>query len=139
MTSLETAFEKASADGTLAGAALLAATTDKGIVYSKAFGKRSLEKDAQDMTVDDVMQLYSATKLVTSISAMQLVERSLFTLDEDVSRVLPEIGGLKVLTGMNGSEPVFEEPKSKITLRYVLSIDINIEWYIREKTNKLTH
>lgn len=117
MTSLETAFEKACNDGTLAGAALLAATADKGIVYSKAFGKRSLETDAKDMTVDDVMQLYSATKLITSISALQLVERGLFTLDEDVSRVLPEIGGLKVLTEMNGSEPVFEEPKSKVTLR----------------------
>jgi CubicO group peptidase (beta-lactamase class C family) len=127
MTSLESAFEKACEDGTLAGAALLAATTDKGIVYSKAFGKRSLEKDAQDMAIDDVMQLYSATKLVTSISAMQLAERGLFTLDEDVSRVLPEIGGLKVLTRMNGSEPVFEEPKSKVTLRYVLSIYISIE------------
>lgn len=126
MTSLETAFEKACGDGTLAGAALLAATTDKGIVYSRAFGKRSPEADAQDMTVDDVMLLYSATKLVTSISALQLVERSLFTLDEDVSSILPEIGGLKVLTGMNGSEPVFEEPKSKVTLRYVSHTSINI-------------
>lgn len=118
MSSLESAFEKACTDGTLAGAALLAATTDKGIVYSKAFGKRSLDKDAEDITVDDIMALYSASKLVTSIAAMQLVERGLFTLDEDVSSVLPEIGELKVLTGMKGSEPNFEEKKSQVTLRY---------------------
>ncbi|KAH8689159.1 putative transesterase [Talaromyces proteolyticus] len=127
-SSIETTFEKAVSDGVIAGAVLYAATKDNGIVFSKSFGRRSLDKDAEPIAADDMMRLYSASKLITSIAALQVVERGLIGLDDDVSHILPEVGALKVLTGMNGSEPVFEERKGKITLRLLLSHSSGISY-----------
>ncbi|KAK2743743.1 hypothetical protein FQN55_007147 [Onygenales sp. PD_40] len=120
-SSLEAAFEKACEQGIMAGAVLLAAVKDKGIVYSKSFGQRSLAKDSEPLLIDDMMQLFSCSKLVTTIAALQLVERGLFGLDQDVSTILPELAALKVLSGMNDGQPVFEEQKTPITLRQLLS------------------
>jgi len=55
---------------------------------------------------------------------MMVVERGLIALDDDVSELLPELGGQKILTGFEddgegGERAVLEERRGKITLRYV--------------------
>ena len=63
--------------------------------------------------------LASMTKLLTSIAALQLVEAGLVKLDDDVSRILPEVGEQKILKGFDGDTPILEDRKNSLTLRYV--------------------
>jgi Beta-lactamase class C and other penicillin binding proteins len=52
----------------------------------------------------DLYWLYSATKVITCTSAMQLVEKALLRLNDPVSRYLPSYGNLQVRHG-GGVEP----------------------------------
>jgi CubicO group peptidase (beta-lactamase class C family) len=55
---------------------------------------------------------------MTSISAMQCVERGQITLKEDVSRVLPELKGLDIISGFEESgEPIYKKSTVPITLK----------------------
>ena len=64
------------------------------------------------------MRIASASKLITSIAAMQCVERGLIGLDDDVVALIPELQAIKILTGYdNEDKPVLTTPKEKIRLR----------------------
>ncbi|EED14996.1 transesterase (LovD), putative [Talaromyces stipitatus ATCC 10500] len=124
MTSnLEKTVQAAIETGILSGAVVHAATK-VGLIYSKSFGYRSLEQGAPAVQVDDIMALASGTKLITSVAAMQIVERGLVGVDDDLGGVLPELGALKVLRKVDAGkeeEWVLEERREKITLRQLLS------------------
>jgi hypothetical protein len=62
-----------------------------------------------------------AAKFMTTIAAMQCVEKGLLSLDEDVTLVLPELKGREVLKGFEeGSQkPILVPNTKKITLRSV--------------------
>lgn len=71
-----------------------------------------------------MMWYASCTKLITSIAAMQCVERGLLKLDDDVSEILPELKGLQILTGFEedadeNDKPVLVDNVKPITLRRV--------------------
>lgn len=86
--------------------------------YQKAFGKKS---PTEDITVDATFVLASCTKLITSIAALQCVEKGQIRLDDDVSTTLTELQDIKIITGFEeGSEtPIFKKATKKITLRFV--------------------
>lgn len=66
------------------------------------------------------MTIASCTKLVTSIAALQLLERGLITLSTDVAPILPELADLGVLMGFEeDGKPVVRERGNRITLRYL--------------------
>ena len=69
--------------------------------------------------MDSVMNIASCTKLMTSIAAMQCVERGLVTLDTDVAEILPELAAQGVLTGFDEAtgEPIINKSDNTITLR----------------------
>lgn len=119
-SSFETSIQTAISNGGLAGASVMAATKSQGLVYSKSFGHRSLDKgtESEKLQVDDIVTLASASKLITSIAALQVVESGLVGIDDDLGVVLPELGALKVLREVDG-EVRLEERTEKITLRYV--------------------
>lgn len=91
--------------------------------YAKSFGVCSLKNGdaSKPLELDAIYWMASCTKLMTAISALQCVERGQFTLDEDVTRLLPELKDIKIQTGFeNGTDvPIFAKAKNKITLRYV--------------------
>lgn len=62
------------------------------------------------------------TKLITSIAALQLVERGLVGLDQDISSLVPSFAAQKVLVKYSGDgEPLLEERRNPITLRHLLT------------------
>ncbi|KPI45999.1 Acyltransferase LovD [Cyphellophora attinorum] len=67
----------------------------------------------------------SATKLLTSIAALQLVERNLWSLDRPVADALPELGQLRELTLFNNAgQAIYADgpPEgARITLRHLLT------------------
>jgi CubicO group peptidase (beta-lactamase class C family) len=69
------------------------------------------------------MWIASCTKLLASICALQCVERGQITLDEDVSRVLPEFASPQIVSLDEASPDGFKltPAKNKVTLRHLLT------------------
>lgn len=74
---------------------------------------------SKPMKLDSVLAIWSCTKLMTAISALQCVERGLVGLDDDVSPVLPEVGKFGIITGFDDSvgQPITHTSPTPITLR----------------------
>lgn len=75
------------------------------VIHYEATGKRGSDTDAP-MKVDDLFRIYSMTKPVTSVAAMQLYEQGKFQLSDPVTKFVPELKDLKVLNGAGQFEPV---------------------------------
>lgn len=74
------------------------------------------------MEPDTVFVLASMTKLMTSIAVLQLVERGIVKLDDDVSLLVPVLAGQPILTGFKeDGTPITKERKGPITLRRLLT------------------
>ena len=70
------------------------------------------------MQLDTTMAIASATKLITSVAALQIVERGLIGLDDDVSGVVPLLGEQEVLYGTDDAgSPTTKKREKAITLR----------------------
>ena len=63
----------------------MAATAEK-TTYTGAFGKRD-SSAAVDLASDSIFRIASMTKAITSVAAMQLVERGTLKLDEPVAKL----------------------------------------------------
>jgi len=83
------------------------------VVYE--FGKATWTEDAE-VTSDHIFRIFSMTKLITSIAALQLVEKGMIGLDDDLSALMPEMTEIPILA--NGK---LEAPANKITLRHLLT------------------
>lgn len=70
------------------------------------------------MELDTVFSIASCTKLITSIAALQVVERGLIGLDDDLADIVPLLGKQQVLHGLDDAgEPVLKDRKNPFTLR----------------------
>lgn len=76
-------------------------------------------KDAATaLNEDTVLWIASVTKLMTSVAALQCVERNLISLDEDISRVLPELLEPEILIGFDDlGNPILHRANNRVTLR----------------------
>lgn len=89
--------------------------------YAQSFGVSSLKDDGNHhhLQLDTLFWLGSCTKLMTVVATLQCVERGYFTLDEDVTRLLPELSSLEVKrpsSGEGGTVTTGKRTKT-ITLR----------------------
>jgi CubicO group peptidase (beta-lactamase class C family) len=75
------------------------------IIHYEAAGQRGSDNDAA-MEADDLFRIYSMTKPVTSVAAMQLYEQGKFQLSDPVTKFVPELKDLKVLNDDGQFEPV---------------------------------
>ena len=66
------------------------------LVYARATGHRSIESD-DPLRLSDLFRIYSMTKPITAVAAMQLYEQGKFHLSDPVEKFIPELAGLKVL------------------------------------------
>jgi CubicO group peptidase (beta-lactamase class C family) len=91
--------------------------------YTKTFGSTSMDPArAQPLRPDTMMWIASCTKLMTSISCMQLVERGMVSLDEPVYKHIPELESFTVIKKIEqDGTPVEEKHTSPITLRRLLT------------------
>jgi CubicO group peptidase (beta-lactamase class C family) len=106
--------------GDVPGVVTLAAD-DHGVLYSGAFGQRELGKPIP-MTLDSVFWIASMTKAVTSVAAMQLVERRRVALDEPLAERLPDLVAVQVLEGFDAAgRPALRAPRRAMTLRHLLT------------------
>ena len=78
------------------------------IIHYEATGNRGAD-DPSPMKVDDLFRIYSMTKPITAVAAMQLYEQGKFQLSDPVTKFVPELKGLKVLNAAGLFEPVARE------------------------------
>ncbi|MFT5391606.1 MAG: methyl acetate hydrolase [Gammaproteobacteria bacterium] len=81
------------------------------------------DREAQrPMAADTLFYIASMTKAVTSVAAMQCVERGDLDLDTPASEVLPMLANAPLLTGYDDAgQPMVRPAKTPITLRHLLT------------------
>lgn len=86
------------------------------------------------MTIDSLFWLGSCTKLLTSIAVLQCVDRGQLALDEEVTRLLPELKDIEVQTpaAEEGGVQTKAKAKNTITLRYFFSSFPSHVWISKE-------
>ena len=106
-------------DGRLAGWQVL--VTRRGrCVHSSVYGRRDLENDLP-VEPDTLWRIYSMTKPITSVVAMSLYEQGRFSLNDELSRYLPEFADMRVLVGGNAEQPKTVPATQPIRLWHLLS------------------
>ncbi len=98
----------------LAGVTTLIARHGK-VVHFDAYGLQNLETK-QPVTKDTIFRIASMTKPIAGVAMMMLWEEGKWTLDDPVSKHIPELAGLKVATP-NGEVP----PTKPMTMRQLMS------------------
>ncbi|KAI1388267.1 beta-lactamase family protein [Hypoxylon trugodes] len=115
----EPIIEAACQNGGLPGVVLTAGDATGKFQYAKAFGQNAR---GETLALDSVMWIASNTKIVTAVAALQQVEKGKIGLDDDITKVIPEIASLQVLAGFEeGGKPIYEDRKFPLTLRILLT------------------
>jgi methyl acetate hydrolase len=116
-TTIDEVLEDAVARGAVRGDAALAAGED-GVLYEGAAGVREAGMD-DPITPDTMMRIASMTKMVTTVAALQLVERGELDLDAPVETYRPEWAELQVLEGFDGDTPRLRPPRRRASVRHL--------------------
>jgi methyl acetate hydrolase len=102
------------------GVVAMAANADS-ILYEGAIGPRGSGGEAR-MSPDTIFRIASMVKLLTSVAAMQLVERGRLKLDEPAGNVDPMLSAPRILTGFDDrGAPQLREAREYLTLRNLLT------------------
>jgi methyl acetate hydrolase len=118
--SLDNALRDSMTRRKLPNVVAMVATPDK-TTYTGAFGKRD-SASGIDVRPDSLYAIASMTKAITSAAAMQLVEQGKVKLHEPVSKYLPELGKLDVMTGFDGAgKPILRPATKPVTLHHLLT------------------
>jgi CubicO group peptidase (beta-lactamase class C family) len=98
----------------------MVATPDK-VLYTGAFGKRDV-KSGLDVKPDSIFAIASMTKAITTTAAMQLVEQGKVELQVPVSKYLPQLAKLDVITGFDSAgKPMLRPANKPVTLHHLLT------------------
>ena len=91
------------------------------IVSDMQAGVRRVE-DSAPVTEETIYRIYSMSKPITGVALMMLYEEGAFTLDDPVTKFVPEFANLKVLTGVDESgAPILTDPNHVPTMREVMT------------------
>ncbi|MGH6754985.1 MAG: serine hydrolase domain-containing protein, partial [Bradyrhizobium sp.] len=97
------------------------AASEAAVVYQGAFGARNMAA-TPPMSTDTIFRIASMVKLLTSVAALQLVERGKLKLDEPVANLDPTLAAPQVLTGFDAKGvPQLRPAQKPITLRNLLT------------------
>lgn len=102
---------------------------DGKVAYHKAFGYSDVDKKTA-LKKDDIFRIASQSKAITSLAVMMLWEEGKFSLDEPVSKYIPEFKSPKVLKTFNAADSTYtsEPAKSEITIRQLLTHSSGIDY-----------
>jgi CubicO group peptidase (beta-lactamase class C family) len=96
------------------GAVVLVARDGK-IAYLESFGMRD-ELTGAPMKTDSIFRIYSMTKPIVSVAVLMLMEEGKLSLNDPISKFIPELKDLKV--GVEGPDGKFKTvpPRREITI-----------------------
>lgn len=108
------------AKGDVAGVSYLVARHGR-IAATGTHGKQSLASGAP-LRPDSIFRIYSMTKPITGVAMMILFEEGKWRLNDPVTKYVPEIARMKVMTGTDAhGRPILEDMKRPPTMRELMS------------------
>jgi len=117
---LDSILEAGTQAGAAPGAVAIVVNRDE-VLWHGASGERAIDSGTA-MTPDTVGAIFSMTKAITGVAAMQLVEQGKLDLDAPAGNVIPWLNEVQVLDGFDkNGEPLLRAPKSVVTLRNLLT------------------
>jgi CubicO group peptidase (beta-lactamase class C family) len=115
------AILKSAVDARDAPGIVAMAATDRSVIYEGAFGPLAVGAAAK-MSRDTVFRIASMVKLLTSVAAMQLVERDRLSIDAPAEKIDPDLASPPVLTGFDEKgAPQLRPARTPLTLRNLLT------------------
>lgn len=88
------------------------------VIYEGAAGRTGISPDAPAFTANSCSWVASMTKIITCTCIMQLVEKNLINLDDDMRQIVPQLARMQVLQGFDGNDvPILNDNTRPITLR----------------------
>lgn len=114
-------LEEAIQNNEIPGAVALVARNGK-IVYHKAFGTAE-HKSGRMFQPNDIFRIASQTKAITATAVMMLWEEGKFSLDDPISKYIPEFADAQILKTFSEKDSSFttEAAEKQITIRHLLS------------------
>ena len=106
-------------DGRLPGWLVLVSRRGR-IVHLATCGRRDLEADLP-VELGTRFRIYSMTKPVTAVAAMQLYEQGAFALKDPVARFIPSFGDLRVYRHGPASDPRTEPATQPMRIWHLLT------------------
>ena len=92
-----------------------------GQLWSHSAGHRDAQK-TKVAADDNIIQIASMTKLITTIGALQLVERGVLDLDTPITAYVPQLSELRVLEGFDEQDnPILENANRAPTVRELMT------------------
>jgi CubicO group peptidase (beta-lactamase class C family) len=118
---IDAMLKEAIAKDQVPGGVALVARNGK-IVYYKAFGKSDVESN-RNFQRDNIFRIASQTKAITSTAVMMLWEEGKFSLDDPISKFIPEFTHMMVLDAFNEADSSFTgTPVQKpVTIRHLIT------------------
>ncbi|MDG2521901.1 serine hydrolase [Caulobacter segnis] len=91
------------------------------VIHQDIYGKADLTTGAP-LKADTIYRIYSQTKPVTGVAMMMLYEEGKWSLDDPITKFLPELANLKVFKGVGADGKTITEPaKRPATMRELMS------------------
>ena len=118
--------------GKLAGALTMLARGGE-VFHLQPYGVMDLESGSP-IENDTIFRLYSMTKPITSVATMMLYEEGHFSLEDPVSKFIPELADLKVYDGMGERGMKLVDQQRPITIRHLLTHTSGISYGLYQDT-----
>ena len=121
---LSCTFEAVVTEKRVPGVAAVALDRSGDIIFKGTFGTTNLDDpSAAPLTSSTPIRIFSCTKLITTVAALQLLEEGKIQLDDPVERYVPWIKQFQVLEGFGDDdvEPVFRAPRTKATILHLMT------------------
>jgi methyl acetate hydrolase len=116
-------FEKATANNALPGTAAVIVDASGKYLYRKAFGNNDVSStDPTAFSTSTPLMLWSCTKLVACLAALQLVEQGKLSLEDKASKYVPDISDIPVFDGKDAEGKIKTRPATaEITVRHLFT------------------
>ena len=117
---LDTAMAKVVADGQVAGMTTLLVRHGKTVAVN-SYGVNSLETNVA-MSESSIVRIYSMSKPLTGVAMMILFEEGKWSLDDPITKFIPELKNLTVSTGVDDKGQMITVPVTRPpTMRELMS------------------
>jgi CubicO group peptidase (beta-lactamase class C family) len=92
------------------------------VLVDDAFGKKDVEGKV-DFKRNDIFRIASMTKALTSVAILQLIEQGKLSLDDPISKYIPDFKNMEVLDVYDEETATFSTVPSKkqVTIRHLLT------------------
>lgn len=105
------------------GAAAVALDASGKVLFSKGYGHTTIDDASSPLvTPDTPCLIWSCTKLVTSVAALQLIEQGKIDLNAPAEKYVPDIAKIQVLHGFNDDgTPNLKPAQTKPTVLHLIT------------------